>query len=115
MRLRQSLVVFAAVMTVAVIGLAIEGNGPKVLRVGAAAAVYACTLLALTRSVVPSRQLGWWRFAAAGTAAGIISGLLRPEPGGATIAIDVLAAVVLATAHSGSLVLSEQLRRKIAA
>jgi hypothetical protein len=115
MRLRRSLLLLGAVVTVAVIGLAIEGNWPKVLRVAAAAGAYAGMMLTLTRSHASGRAIAWWRFGAAGMAAGIVSGLLRPDLGGTTIVIDGVAAVVLATVHWGGLALSERLRRKIVA
>jgi hypothetical protein len=115
MRLRRSLLLLGAVVAVALIGLSIDGNWPKVLRVGAAAGTYAGMMLVLARSHAPGRAIEWWRFAAAGTAAGIVSGLLRPALGGATIAVDAVAAVVLATVHWGGLALSERLRRTIVA
>ena len=102
-------------MTIAVIGLAVDGNWPKVLRVGAAAGAYACMLLALSRKHAPGRAIEWWRFAAAGTAAGIVSGLLRPDPGITTIGIDAAAALVVASVHRVSLALGDRVRRKIVA
>jgi hypothetical protein len=115
MRLRQSLQLLGAVISIALIGLAMDGNWPKVGRVGAAAGVYALTLLALARRDGPPDPIEWWRFAAAGMAAGLVSGLLRPERGDMTTVIDAGAALVLASVHWSSLALSERVRRKIVA
>jgi hypothetical protein len=79
--------------------------------VAAAGSGYAATLLLLTRHA--GRE--WWRFAVTGLVAGAVSGLLRPDPAALTIAIDAVAATVVATVHWLGLAQSERLRRKLAA
>ena len=111
-RLRASLFLLAAVLGIALIGLAVDGNWPKVLRVAAAGAVYAVTLLVIARQ---RAALGWWGFALAGLAAGAASGWLRPDPGVLTLAIDAFAAMVVAMVHWLGLAQSERLRRKLEA
>ena len=107
-RTRLSLVLLGAVLAIALAGLALDGNWPKVLRVATAGAVYAGTLLSLSRST-----RSWWPFAVAGVLAGVASGLLRPEPGILTIAVDSGAAVAVATMHCLGLIFSERARRKL--
>ena len=115
-RLRSSLLLLGAVLTIALIGLAVDGNWPKVLRVGAAGCTYAAIVLGLThRRTSMGGSVGWWRFALAGLAAGAASGLLRPEPSGFIIATDAAAATVVAAVHWLGLAQSERLRRKLAA
>ncbi|MDF2696608.1 MAG: hypothetical protein K0S65_4991, partial [Labilithrix sp.] len=106
-RIRSSLLLLGAVLAIALIGLAVDGNGPKVLRVAAAGCAYAATLLVLTRH----GSAGWWRFALAGLVAGMASGVFRADPGALTIAVDAIAATVVATVHWLGLAQSERLRR----
>lgn len=103
-RVRSSLVLLGAVLGIAVIGLAVDGNWPKVLRVAAASCGYAATLLVLTRQ----SSMRWWRFAVAGLVAGMASGMLRPDPGALPIAVDAIAATVVATVHWLGLAQSER-------
>ena len=112
--LRRSLLLLGVVIAIALAGLAIDGNWPKVLRVAAAAGTYAAALLVLARPGTDVSRRWWW-FAVAGVCAGVASGLFRPEPGAASIAVDSGAAIVLATMHWMGLGLSEKVRQKITA
>ena len=103
-RVRSSLLLLGAVLGIALIGLAVDGNWPKVLRVAAASCGYAATLLFLTRHAAT----GWWRFAVAGLVAGAASGILRLDPGALTIAVDAIAATAVATVHWLGLAQSER-------
>ena len=73
--LLASLAVVGAVLVVALSGLAYDGNWPKFARVLASAVAYACVVLVALRG----GRRAYWQFALAGTAAGMVSGLLRPE------------------------------------
>jgi hypothetical protein len=103
--LRLSLAALAAVVVCALIGLSLDGNWPKVLRVSLSFAAYAAVLVgAVVWSCAPRQRaatgapLRW--FLAAGAAAGGISGLLQP-----VFDVDVLivgasgAAVLFGTMH----------------
>lgn len=93
--LRLSLLLLAGVVTFALIGLATDGNWPKVLRVAAAFCAYAGVLAMLVRRRAAHVQteipFAW--FAAAGAAAGVMSGVVRPE-----FRLDVLLAGTVAAA-----------------
>ncbi len=110
--LRLSLALLGVILAIALIGLGLDGNWPKVLRVVAAGGTYAAALLLTTSRGGPR---SWWRFAVAGICAGVASGLLRPEPSLTSIAIDSGAATVLATVHWVGLGLSQKMRRRITA
>lgn len=92
-----SLLLLATVVLVAVAGLAMDGNWPKIARVSTSFVVYCVVLLAAAgarRSEggrVPFRA-----FALAGGASGIVSGLVRT---------DVETALVVAGAIAGALLL----------
>jgi hypothetical protein len=81
--LRASLFLLGAVFAFALVGLVLQENWPKLLRVGAAAAAYLGTVPLLARR--------WWQphvatacpyrvFAVAGAVAGALGSLLRPAP-----------------------------------
>ena len=92
-----SLLLLGAVVILALAGLAIEGNWPKVARVATAFLTYTVVLLVARGpwrgggEDVPFRD-----FAAAGAGCGLVSGLVREE---------VHAAVVIAGTLAGSLLL----------
>jgi hypothetical protein len=76
------------VLAIALTGLAMDGNWPKVLRVAGAGGTYLITLLAIgTERAAPVR---WRVFFAAGLAAGVVSGLLRPAVDLAIVATGAL-------------------------
>ena len=80
--LRSSILLIGAVVTIALIGLAFDGNWPKVARVGLSFLAYAgCLLLwlRLSRAIGHRRTLPFYSFASAGAFAGIVSGLVRPQ------------------------------------
>jgi hypothetical protein len=77
--LRFSLFILAAIVLIAVSGLALNGNWPKVLRVSSAAAAYLGVLSLWLRSITPTHPQPWWPFACAGGLAGAISGFLQPS------------------------------------
>lgn len=72
-----SVALLGVVVLFALSGLALEGNWPKLLRVGTAFAAYATAIMPGRRHGEPPRLS---RFVLAGAAAGLISGLLRPQP-----------------------------------
>lgn len=95
--LPASLIVLGAIVTFALIGLALAGKWPKVARVGAAAATYAIFLLIEHRSR-PELRLAF--FLAAGAAAGAVSGLLRASTSWSLVVASTLgAALLLAPLH----------------
>jgi hypothetical protein len=83
----------------AVIGLLIDGNRPKALRVGLATATYVTVLLAwhgVRASMRRSRsRVPFLIFVAAGCGAGLVSGLVRPDPDPAVVAAQVAGAGML--------------------
>ena len=95
---QASLVLFAAMVVLALIGLAAQGNWPKVLRVAVSFAAYAVVLLGITRARVTTPP--YWVFAAAGATAGLASGLVRVERStAATIALVVGGALLIGGMH----------------
>jgi hypothetical protein len=110
-RLRGSLILLFAVLSIALVGLATEGNWPKLLRVAGAGCAYATTLLVVRRRGASADR--WFPFAVAGSCAGITSGLLRLDPGAAPVVIDAAAATLLATVHWIGLGLSERVRSAV--
>jgi hypothetical protein len=91
--LLASVALLGVVVALALIGLALDGNWPKVIRVACAAATYVTILLAFaSRGEGPARY--WW-FAAAGAAAGLVSGMLRPVPDLAPVLTGTVAAALL--------------------
>jgi hypothetical protein len=101
--LRHSLIVLGLVVLFALIGLALAGNWPKVLRVGLSALSYAAVLV--TGSRILSREqsraaIPYWLFAIAGAVAGLVSGLVRPTVQPSVVLVSVLAgAFLLSTVH----------------
>lgn len=84
------------VVALAIAGLAVEGNWPKIARVSTAFVTYLVVLLA-TRGArdgegenIPCRV-----FALAGAAAGVVSGLVRPQVQGAVVAAGGFAGALL--------------------
>jgi hypothetical protein len=102
--LRLSVGVLAVVVLIALVGLSIEGNWLKVLRVAHAFAGYALVLLTLLHiradRVAAGRTLPFAWFAAAGLAAGLLSGIIRPEfKPNVLIAGTLGSALLLASMH----------------
>jgi len=99
-----SLAVLALVVAIALSGLALNGNWPKFLRVGAAFGAYCLVLLSFLRARGPAHPDGRFAplrwFVAAGAAAGIVSGIVRPrfDPG-VLAAGTVAAAFLLGSVH----------------
>lgn len=74
-----SIALIAVVVVLALVGLATDGNWPKILRVGLSFLAYAGTLEAWRRAAAARPTLPFLWFASAGAAAGLVSGLVRPE------------------------------------
>jgi membrane associated rhomboid family serine protease len=101
--LRASLGLLALVVLIALTGLALDGNWPKVLRVAGAFAGYAAVLMASARLSGHRREDGGspvWPFLMAGATAGAISGLVRPEFDALRLAVHTLAAPLLGAVHA---------------
>jgi hypothetical protein len=102
--LRVSILLLAFVVTLALVTLSFQGNWPKVLRVGVSFIVYSSVLLLLarrTRTMLDAHArlpIVW--FSAAGAAAGLASGLIRPVFRMPTLVLGTLgAALFLGTMH----------------
>jgi hypothetical protein len=94
--LRGSLVLLAAVVVFALVGLAAAGNWPKFARVSAAAGTYGIVLLGFGMRTMPRLRL----FITAGAAAGAVSGLVRPSTSLALVTAGALGAgLLLAPLH----------------
>ena len=103
--LLASVALLGAVVAFALIQLALDGNWPKVIRVGCAAGTYVTILLSLAwrGSARPAGVRYAW-FAAAGAASGLVSGMLRPVPASAPLITGVIgAALLLGGVHWGAL------------
>ena len=103
--LAGSLVILAAVVVLALVGLGLQGNWPKVLRVSLASVTYVTVVVLGLRAQAPTpAALPFLPFALAGAAAGLVSGLVRPtiDPG-LVVASTVAAAVLLGGFHWFSL------------
>lgn len=92
----MSLLLLGAVVLLAIAGLSMDGNWPKVARVATAFLTYVVVLLA-ARGVggeggegIPFRV-----FALAGGASGLVSGLVRTEVQGAVVAAGAFAGALL--------------------
>ena len=92
-----SLVLITVVVVFALVGLAIDRNWPKLLRVSLSYATYAGMLLALVRahsaSLGGSKSVPYAWFVSAGALAGVVSGIVRAD-----FRIDVLVAGTIAAA-----------------
>jgi hypothetical protein len=102
--LRLSLALLATIVVFALIGLATDRNWPKILRVSSAFVTYAAVLLTLlhyrrgAQAVVRAIPFAW--FIGAGAAAGLVSGLVRPEVDVAVVVAGTIgAALLLAGVH----------------
>ena len=95
--LDTTLLALGALLVFIEVGLATDGNWPKMLRVGVALAGYVATLLATGARRHPFSIA---RYVVAGLVAGALSGVLRPEIRPAFAAAQaVLAALLLGPAH----------------
>jgi hypothetical protein len=75
-----SLAILTTVVLLALTGLAIDDNWPKVQRVSASFVAYVGTFVIGRRFGHPSRSVpSFWVFALAGCVGGIVSGLVREE------------------------------------
>jgi hypothetical protein len=95
-----SLLAIAGIALLATIGLAIDGNWAKVLRVLSALIGYLRVLVPVRKQLSPPVSL--LRFMAAGAVAGAISGLIRPDDGivlNRLIALTVGGAALLGPVH----------------
>jgi hypothetical protein len=96
--LRASLILLGAVALLAVAGLAMDGNWPKIARVSTSFLTYAVVLLAAvgarrcTGSFAPFR---FRAFALAGGASGLVSGLVRPDVEADLVGAGVVAGALL--------------------
>jgi hypothetical protein len=95
--LALSLVALAAVVTFALIGLMLDGNWPKVARVGLSVAAY--TLIVFGLSGSDRTPVRWWWFAGAGAIAGAVSAVVRPEFVAAIVPAQVGGGVLFGTVH----------------
>ena len=91
-----SFLLLGVVVLLALAGLAMDGNWPKVARVSTSFATYTVVLLAAagarpsTETRIPFRV-----FALAGGASGLVSGLVRPEIAAAGVIAGVVAGALL--------------------
>ena len=94
--LEASLLLMGAVVVLAIGGLAVDGNWPKVARVATAFLTYVVVLLA-ARGAQDGEVEGipYRAFALAGGACGLASGLVRPEVRSAVVVAGVLAGALL--------------------
>ncbi|MBI3981521.1 MAG: hypothetical protein HY337_01315 [Gemmatimonadetes bacterium] len=94
-----SLAVGAAILLLALVGLALQSNWLKLARVALAAAGYAAVLVGLLRARQlwdgPAHRLPYWPFAVAGVSGGLVSGVMRPESSVPLVVADVVGAGVL--------------------
>lgn len=115
--LLRSLFLVATVVTIALVGLALDGNWPKVLRVTLSAACYVAVLLALrsrARRHDPSPKLGYGAFVIAGLAAGAVSGLVREDvQAGVFVAGALGTGVFISAVHWTAVSRWRQLRTQI--
>jgi hypothetical protein len=96
--LLASLALLACVVLIALAGLALDGNWPKVARVSAAAATYVVVLLVLAGRRAQAggmHRLPYYPFALAGALAGIVSGLMQRVPSTRLVLGVALAAALL--------------------
>ena len=94
--LEASLLLMAVVVTLAIGGLAIDGNWPKIARVATAFLTYAVVLLAARGGRGGAgERIPYAGFALAGGACGLVSGLVRAEVQSAVLAAGVLAGALL--------------------
>jgi hypothetical protein len=94
-----SLALVAILASGALLGLMIQGNWLKILRVGTASVVYLGVLLAelwsRTGLRTAANRLPYWPFGVAGGAAGAISGLIRPMPSLGLVSVQLVSAALL--------------------
>ncbi|HET6637278.1 MAG TPA: hypothetical protein VFH82_00650 [Gemmatimonadota bacterium] len=94
--LAASLLLMAAVVVLAIGGLASDGNWPKVARVATSFLTYVVVLLAARGSVRKHLEgIPYRIFALAGGAAGLASGLVRTEVQGFVLIVGAVAGGLL--------------------
>jgi len=94
-----SLAALAAVVAIALVGLATDGNWPKILRVGASFGAYCFVLLTFLRhrgaAMRDATSIPLYWFTAAAAAAGIISGIVRPQFDPRVLVVGTVASALL--------------------
>ncbi len=96
----QSLLLLGAIVGCALVGLAIQGNWPKVLRVLLAALAYGTILGLSLRRATTAGGAPYGNFVVAGAVAGAVSGLVRPTTTLLLVLAQALsAAFLLASVH----------------
>ncbi|MES2521375.1 MAG: hypothetical protein V4617_01665 [Gemmatimonadota bacterium] len=110
--LELSLLFLAVVVALALTGLAFDSNWPKFLRVATAFVGYAVVLLIATRR---SARPPLTAFVLAGAVAGLLSGLVRPEPMPMrfVLTLTLAAAALLGPAHFFGLKHAGRLRQRM--
>jgi hypothetical protein len=94
--LESSLLLMGIIVVMAVGGLAVDGNWPKVARIATAFLTYLVVLLAAQGAWGRRGEGSPYRFfALAGAACGLVSGLVRAEVEGAVVGAGVLAGALL--------------------
>jgi hypothetical protein len=119
MELIISVALLTAVIMIADVTLAIQGNFPKIVRITIAAATYVAVLgsilKVLGRFPAPPPRLPLWPFLAAGLAGGLVSGLVRSDVDlSVPMASSVLTPPLLGTVHWVALQRWGWLRQRIA-
>jgi hypothetical protein len=99
-----SLAVSGVLVALALAGLALQGNWPKVARVLLAWLTYGVLLLGSVRGgrnrVVPGDRLPFWMFGLAGAGAGVVSGLMQPtRSAGLVVLSGLLTATLVGGLH----------------
>jgi hypothetical protein len=93
---RASLIFLGLAAALALVGLALEGNWPKFVRVAAASVIYLGIVGTWWgRSTRAPSPIPRWPFCLAGAAAGLVSGLLQPTVTLRLVVVQVAAAVLL--------------------
>jgi len=96
----QSLVLLGLVVGGALVGLGIQGNWPKVLRVLLAALAYGIILWQSVRRSTAPGAAPYWNFVLAGAVAGAVSGLARSTTSVLLVLVQTVgAAFLLASVH----------------
>ena len=104
MELIVSIGLLTAMIMIADVTLALQGNWPKILRITLAAATYVAVLGATLRITgrfgAPPARLPVWPFLVAGAAGGLVSGVVRPDLSApVVIASAVLTPTLLGSFH----------------
>ena len=94
MELIVSVGLLTAIIMIADVSLAIQGNWPRIVRVTLAAATYVGVLGFVLKSMgrfgASPAKLPLWVFLAAGAAAGLVSGVARPELPSSVVLVSIM-------------------------